>query len=732
MSSILRKFSFGIERVKQEGNQIQQNNGEIIQDNNVEIIENFEFYDYSSNSTIKYLKEYFLTTFGQKYKYCKCILDVYYLNKRVYQILSKDESKKLSDFNNIKQFYLIKTNSLCDCELKMYYEYINESKFDILSQFSKSKEEIENLQKLNKDIKSEKEKSNLKNEELINEIKQLKQELEKLKKTDENDINPIFEDFYDIVININSIKNVNKEGWKVKFNKNGLEKYNDHKNKGLITVGVIGNNNKGKSFLLSKISKIKLLTGTSINTEGLSVRYPELKGHKGRHLILLDSAGLETPVLKSDNNEKEKINENSDQNEIKLKKEKQYDNSHNENIKDKEGNLIHEESKKKNDEEKKQIIDFKENATDKIMTELFLENFIINVSDILLIVVGKLTYSEQLLINKIKEESKKFNKGRIFIIHNLQEFRTIKQVQNYIQKYLLKCSTFNLNKRTWITTEEDKEDEQENEKIKENKENLEENKENKLPEKDVEDESLLCKIHFTEILNFDVDKKLEVYHLIMANEDSEAGNEYNPYAYKFIESVYNLISEPKKFDVFEQVKENFIKLSTLILNNKIENASFTTHDEILDKRIMQLKIDKDLSLKKCYTDELGFSFFKTGNFEPKYNYFKPDDNTLEIRLEVPGNTDCSVEYKVEGDKTIITVKGNKRKDKQPENLDKNLFYSREFGEFEVNIPLKVEDFQIKNTEPKEGYPKKDKGICFIQYELSTKGIKKETVKEEDI
>ena len=65
------------------------------------------------------------------------------------------------------------------------------------------------------------------------------------------------------------------------------------------------------------------------------------------------------------------------------------------------------------------------------MTELFIQNFQIKVSDILLIVVGKLTYSEQLLINKIKVESKKQNKGRIFIVHNLQEFRTIEQVQNY-------------------------------------------------------------------------------------------------------------------------------------------------------------------------------------------------------------------------------------------------------------------------------------------------------------
>ena len=104
------------------------------------------------------------------------------------------------------------------------------------------------------------------------------------------------------------------------------------------------------------------------------------------------------------------------------------------------------------------------------MTEFFLQYFIINESDILFIVVGKLTYSEQLLINKIKIEAKKQNKDRIFIIHNLQEFITKKQVVDYIKNTLLKCSTFNLNRRTWITTKKDNDEIQED-KILEKKEN---------------------------------------------------------------------------------------------------------------------------------------------------------------------------------------------------------------------------------------------------------------------
>ena len=53
-------------------------------------------------------------------------------------------------------------------------------------------------------------------------------------------------------------------------------------------------------FLLSKLSKIDLPSGTSITTEGLSIKYPEIKEYKNRNIVLLDSAGLETTVLKEE------------------------------------------------------------------------------------------------------------------------------------------------------------------------------------------------------------------------------------------------------------------------------------------------------------------------------------------------------------------------------------------------------------------------------------------------
>ena len=41
---------------------------------------------------------------------------------------------------------------------------------------------------------------------------------------------------------------------------------NSFKNKPVLRIGIIGNSNKGKSFILSRISKIELASGYYINT----------------------------------------------------------------------------------------------------------------------------------------------------------------------------------------------------------------------------------------------------------------------------------------------------------------------------------------------------------------------------------------------------------------------------------------------------------------------------------
>ena len=149
----------------------------------------------------------------------------------------------------------------------------------------------------------------------------------------------------------------------------------------------MGNRNRGKSFLLQALSGGKLITGSTINTKGLSIKFSENK------FILLDSAGSESPILGRN----------------------------------------------------QEILDI---VRDKLFTESFLQNYIMKYSNVLLLVVGCLTLSEQKLIKRIHIKLNKLNKNKksrnLIVIHNLMTYETKAQVEYYINNVLMQSSSFNL------------------------------------------------------------------------------------------------------------------------------------------------------------------------------------------------------------------------------------------------------------------------------------------------
>ena len=187
----------------------------------------------------------------------------------------------------------------------------------------------------------------------------------------------------------------------------------------LLKVGILGNGNVGKSFLLSRLFDIKIPSGYSVVTEGLSLKYNENDKY-----IILDSAGLQTPLL-SDEHFKDKDEEN-----IRKKYEDLY--------------------------------------KDKTQTENFIQNLIIYLSDMILIVVGKITFNEQKLINKIKkelEENDDEKENTIYIIHNLMNFQTKSQVEKHIENNLFKSAFFTLKEIPYVQIKENKDYNIHNERI---------------------------------------------------------------------------------------------------------------------------------------------------------------------------------------------------------------------------------------------------------------------------
>ena len=593
-------------------------------------------------------------------------------------VFPEDEKKDLRASFQKCNYFLLKSKFN---DKKIYFGTVE----DILNYFQKKLEKyaskkdgtinqtlqtkIENTYKKIIQIKNEQiEKMNLQYKQLLEKSSLNGEALTKAKLWD-GQFTPIydnqkFEDFYDIIVNINSIRGI-KYGWKVKFNEKGKKHYNEMKNKESLKIGIIGNGNKGKSFFLQKLSEVELPKGTSIKTEGLSLKYPKFKD-SNNNIILLDSAGLETPLLK-DENIKDKIGKEiapieGNANTLELEKDAKLSSL---------------------DDTPKKIDEIENIAKDKALTELFLQNFIITESDILIAMVGILTYSEQKLLNRIKTDLKKRKKNySLYVIHNLQTYVEKEQVERYIKETLLNCATFELKERKDIFIHEKKENEND--------------------------------IYFVEVFK-EQDSSQKIFHLIFANDSSNAGKYYNNFTLNFLRRRFNDTTQITNFPLVEKIKDSFQKMSTEMLENKIEELNFSNEEDCI-----KLMTDKDIILKRCFVNELGISYLQGNGYEPKYCYFCKD-NKMYILVEVPGKSEkIAIKCKLIQSYYYFTITGVKKVDEDKENKDTTSnpkrYNSREQGPFFLQFPVLVQDFMLSSTKC-EKFERKDNGILSFEFKM---------------
>ena len=505
------------------------------------------------------------------------------------------------------------------------------------------------------------------------EIDRLKKKLEALEKQNENwrkeneklekvteafkgtyhDYRFKLENFYDIIVDIDSLRHMIK-GWKVKFTEIGKKNYDIMKDKEVLIVGVVGNRNRGKSFVLSKLSNVDLPVGASFKTEGISIKYPKMEEGKEAKYILMDSAGFENALLETD----EFTNDPNIPREDALKMLK----------------LI---------------------ASDKTLTEYFIQNFIIQKSNILIVVIGILNYPEQKLLDRIKTENKHKFKNRtpppLFVIHNLQTFSLKKQVEDYIKETLTKSATFKLKEKKSVARDDEKENPDQN------------------------------NIYFIEEFNNEEDKDTVIYHLILAMHGTEAGDYYNNIAYEFLSEQFNAFPFHHKFPIIEDVKQQCMNNSYKMMVHPIESLEEFEKSETEIKLISKDKEEdqKRLVFKRCLVDELGFSNFYGANFDPKYAYFKTIIDKKPyvcIQVEIPGEAKVNCRAKMIEQHWNVTVKGNKMI-KMNETEDKHTSFSkREEGDFALLIKLN-ENFQLEGSRPDKTKTTKENGLYSYYFPL---------------
>ena len=448
---------------------------------------------------------------------------------------------------------------------------------------------------------------------------------------------------YDMVIGVTSLMDLRESvGWKITTRNLNSDKFNYQKDE-CIVVGVIGNFNRGKSFILQKLSGLEISQGFSVNTEGLSVKFPK---SKEKPVTILDTAGFETPIKLV-----------IDENEI--------------------GEVL----------------------KDRVHTEIFLQKFIINHSNVLVVVVGILTLSDQKLINRLKKFA---SEKKLIIVHNLLTFTEIDEVEKYIKNTLI--LSFNLSPHS-IMSENDNDTCKGlywQEKIcKENKES-----------KDVKED------------------KEEIVHFILAKEKTNAGNKYNDIAISSIK--YNIITfyKRKVFDPIEAMKNHILYISKEIFESAIQEVfknSENKQNQVIssDDTKIYLKGIETISLTNCFINEQGLSSYRSSELSPDYAIYKTINNKLEISIEIPDLDLKSLKISpIETRSTLyeLLIKGKKidKKDEQKEHMIDNI----KKGDFSLFVKITKECLNFAKLTPCDvKYPN---GILIVYYDL----IPEENDKEE--
>ena len=183
---------------------------------------------------------------------------------------------------------------------------------------------------------------------------------------------------YDLVLQINSIDQLEKVGWPVEFGEKGKEKYEKLKNENCVIIGATGNKNSGKSFLLKRISGFEVKSGHLDTTEGISANFPDFKDEEEgkRNIIIVDTAGQEKPLVREgDNSGSEELN-------------------------------------------KMQLDDkIREIARDQLVCEYILSEFILEKATVIILVLEQLSYAEQMMLKNITQQlNNKKNNYLLFII----------------------------------------------------------------------------------------------------------------------------------------------------------------------------------------------------------------------------------------------------------------------------------------------------------------------------
>ena len=565
--------------------------------------------------------------------------------------LDKEKKKFLEDKKKYEEEQAIEKKQKELEEKKRIFEE-QKRKLELEKQFDRERKDIEKRRKEIDDIKRKIEEDKRKEEEAkrIKEerikIEEEKARIEKEKRDEEKKIfeeeekkkNREAQDFYDLVLDFNSFEQLKKDGWNANFTRMGKKKFDKciSENEFNIVIGVVGNKNRGKSYLLGRIMQMdeyKNPHGFLVTTSGISCIFPRLD-NTDNTFITLDSAGRDNPLLQN------AFFEEKDKNEL-----------------------------------------IRNIARDQKVTEIALNDFIIQESDVLITVLEQLSFNEQEmlknLINQITlygiKHMKKFrcNGKRLIVIHNLMNISTLDGINKFVDDVLKKSLTFSLEKQTYKKLGID----------------IYIQNINQYNDKNPDKRPIIQIVHVLvgDDSNDEIRKKLNepTFEYIRKNIKTQVGKKFN-----ILEKFKNFIVENSKnyFDS-EAFNEN-----SIIIGKESEQNGKTIIPITLSEELK----NKNIDFKKFYINARGIHKFLSA-LEPRYSTSlieQEGKDYFEIEFELSGNVEIKEKfYTTDKEQYVFTIKGKTNEVFETET-------NKESKEFEFQ-PIINRFIPLKNQEKKE-------------------------------
>ena len=508
-----------------------------------------------------------------------------------------------------KKFYFSKEKYIKEKEKYIKEKEKNE---DLKEELSETKKELKtNKRKEYKNNSERKDKK--KNDDSLNELSTPnKANSYRIRNKQQNEFKP-----YDLIINIDSLY-AKEIGWEV----NDYTDPSRNPNQEFSIIGFVGSENIGKTFILNKLCQFNLPSGTNINTKGLSMKYSENK-----NLLCLDSQGMQTPVYYYDQKIMERYNLNKE--EIKI-----------------------------SEEIKLQMIN------DRTITDVFIQDFILEVCEVIMIVVGQLTQNDQKFIERISAKYK--SKKKIIIIHNFSNLLSIEDVEKKIKKDIIKA---------FETTEI------------------------VIPNSDLK-----------QFIEKKSGKNQEnISHLVLGSENNESGEKYNEKTFRYLQKILDSRSEKNNFELFNELKRFVEDNYRLYFQFKTPPKKGVTLQFDKKKQVMMIKCEQEYLVSNPTFNSLG-----TLITNPPFEVFVREDKYICL-IELPDLQLNTLKMEINKKKTqynCLIVQGIKNSTKFSEENNEIILGNRKYGEFTCVIPLGKIDQDVQLL--KEDYSKNYRvGILMV-------------------